>query len=379
MSESDKITKPQLAEDEIDLIALARTIWNGRMTVIIITIIFSILGLFIAIVAPKQYTVNTIMVPQLSGQENNLGGLSSLAAMAGFNIDNMNSGSELSALIYPQIVQSIPFQLELMKTKLNFEGYDEKISLYDFYSDPKYAKFNLISSIKKYTVGLPGIIIKAIRGKKKKSVYSDEESNRIIQLSEKEKNISKLLSSWVYLDVNQKDGYITLTSVMPEARAAAQLAQKAQSLLQEKIIEFKIEKAKSQLEFVQERYNEKEKEFNKIQEKLARSKDKNKNIITEIGKTELERYQGEYLIISSVFSELSKQLENSKIQVKKETPVFSIIKPVIVPNEKSKPNRPMILIIWTFLGGIIGIGWIFGKQFLQTIKTKWNEEPGKQA
>lgn len=374
MSESVKITNPQLADDEIDLIALARTIWNGRMTVIIITIIFSILGLVVAIVTPKQYKVNTIMVPQLSGQENNLGGLSSLAAMAGINMD-MNTGSELSPMIYPQVVQSIPFQMELMKTKLNFEGYDEKISFYDFYTDPQYAKFNIISAIKKYTVGLPGIIIKAIRGKKKKSVYSDEESNRIIQLSEEEKELSELLSKCVYLDVNQKDGYITLTSVMPEARAAAQIGQKAQSLLQEKIIEFKIGKAKSQLEFVQERYNEKEKEFNKIQEKLARSRDKNKNIITEIGKTELERYQGEYLIISSVFSELSKQLENSKIQVKKETPVFSIIKPVIVPNEKSKPNRPLILIIWTFLGGIIGSGWIFGKQFFESIKTKWNEEP----
>lgn len=374
MSESVKITNPQLADDEIDLIALARTIWNGRMTVIIITIIFSILGLVVAIVTPKQYKVNTIMVPQLSGQENNLGGLSSLAAMAGINMD-MNTGSELSPMIYPQVVQSIPFQMELMKTKLNFEGYDEKISFYDFYTDPQYAKFNIISAIKKYTVGLPGIIIKAIRGKKKKSVYSDEESNRIIQLSEEEKELSELLSKCVYLDVNQKDGYITLTSVMPEARAAAQIGQKAQSLLQEKIIEFKIGKAKSQLEFVQERYNEKEKEFNKIQEKLARSRDKNKNIITEIGKTELERYQGEYLIISSVFSELSKQLENSKIQVKKETPVFSIIKPVIVPNEKSKPNRPLILIIWTFIGGIMGIGWIFGKQFFESIKTKWNEEP----
>ncbi|NQU53200.1 MAG: hypothetical protein HQ522_11755, partial [Bacteroidetes bacterium] len=63
-----------------------------------------------------------------------------------------------------------------------------------------------------------------------------------------------------------------------------------------------------------------------------------------------------------------------RIRVKEDTPVFSIIKPVTVPIEKSKPNKPMILIIWIFLGGIFGIGWIFGKQFFGTVKEKWNEE-----
>lgn len=384
MNESDKKTKPQstVADDEIDLIALAKTVWNGRKTVIITTFIFAVLGLFIALSSPKQYTVNTIMVPQVNSGQNKLGGLSSLAALAGFNMD-MNSGSELSPLIYPQIVQSIPFQLELMKTRLNFDGYEEKISLYDYYTNPQYSQFNLISTLRKYTVGLPGImvglpgiIIKAFRGKKKSGTSQDEAGN-LIQLTGEEKGLIDLLSSSVSLEVNERQGYLTLTVSLPEAKAAAQLGQKAQSLLQGKIIEFKIEKAKNQLDFVQERYDEKQKEYNNIQEKLARYKDKNKNIINEINKTELDRYQNEFQIVASVFTELSKQLENTKIQVKQETPVFSIIKPVTVPMERSKPNRPMILVMWIFLGGIIGIGWIFGKQYLATFKTMWNEEQGE--
>ena len=257
MSESDKIKNTQLTEteEEIDLILLSKTLWNERKKVIITTVIFAILGLFIAIFTPEQYAVNTILVPQVSGERNNLGGLSSLAAMAGINMD-MNTGSELSPLIYPQIVQSIPFKMELMKTKLNFEGYNEKISFYDFYTDPQYSKFNLLSSIKKYTIGLPGIIIKAIRGEKKLPIDSVE-TNNMLQLSEKEMDLINLLSSNVYLNVNEKEGFITLSAIMPEARAAAQLGQKAQGLLQKKIIEFKIEKAKAQLEFIQERYNEK--------------------------------------------------------------------------------------------------------------------------
>jgi LPS O-antigen subunit length determinant protein (WzzB/FepE family) len=98
-----------------------------------------------------------------------------------------------------------------------------------------------------------------------------------------------------------------------------------------------------------------------------------------LARTEEERLMNEYQLAFQVYSQLAQQLETAQIKVKEDTPVFSIVKPVTVPIEKSKPNRPLILIIWTFLGGIIGVGWIFGKQFLKDIKTKWNEMPEEKV
>jgi hypothetical protein len=34
----------------------------------------------------------------------------------------------------------------------------------------------------------------------------------------------------------------------------------------------------------------------------------------------------------------------------------------------------MILFIWLFLGGVIGTGWVFGKDFIEPLKKKWMEE-----
>ncbi len=358
---------------EIDIIALAKTTWNGRKTVIKTTIIFTIIGLFIAIFTPKQYSVTSIMVPQVSDGKSKLGGLSSLAAMAGFNMD-MSTGSELSPMIYPQIVQSIPFQMELMQTKLNFEGYDEKISFYNYYTDRQYSKFNVLGFVKKYTIGLPGAIIKAIRGQSIESQTAFDTDNTIIQLSEEESGLIEALGAMVYLNVEPKEGTITLTAIMPEAQSAAQLGQKAQELLQKEITKFKIEKAKAQLEFVQERYSEREIEFKEIQKKLAIYRDRNKQVLLAIDNTELERLQSEYQISLSVFTGLAKQLENARIQVKEETPVFSIIQPISVPGESFKPKRKQILMIWIFLGVAMGIGWVFGKRYFMDMKKRWMEE-----
>ena len=161
---------------------------------------------------------------------------------------------------------------------------------------------------------------------------------------------------------------------MPEARLSAEVAYQARELLQKYITRLKIEKATDQLNFIQARYNEKKKEFEKAQMNLAWFRDRNRNVATSIGRTEEERLQSEYTIAFNVYSELAKQLEQAQIQVKEDTPVLSVLAPATVPAEKSKPKKAQILLIWIFIGAVIGVGLVFGKDFLGTIKKKWNEE-----
>ena len=371
MSEQQTPVKPTpVADDEIDLLALVKTLWNGRKTIILSVISGAILGVFVALLSPVEYTATTVMVPQLGGDsQSKLGGLGGLAALAGINLD-MNQGSELSPMIYPQIVSSVPFQLELMNAPLNFQEYSMPVSLFDYYT--KYSKPSILGTVKKYTLGLPFVILKAIKGQPKVLKLSSDTTQLPISLTEDQVTVQKALESMVSLDLNAKEGYITLITNMPEALPAAQLAQKAQLLLQKYITEFKIEKTKANLNFIQERYNETKAEFEKAQVSLAMINDRNKDFTSGLSRIETERIQTRYTISFSVFQELAKQLEQAKIQVKKETPVFTIVEPVTVPSEKSKPKKAMIVAIWIFLGGIIGVGIIFGKQFYSGMKEKWN-------
>ena len=75
-----KDTDIQHADDEIDLIQLAKTLWNGRKTVIRTTLIFMVLGLFIAIFSAKEYTASTTMVPQSAEGGSKLGSLGGLGS-----------------------------------------------------------------------------------------------------------------------------------------------------------------------------------------------------------------------------------------------------------------------------------------------------------
>ena len=102
--------KPSVTnDDEIDLLELAKTFWNGRKTILKTILIAGIIGVIFALLSPKEYTATTTIVPQTSSSTSKLGGLSSLAAMAGFNLDNATSGEILSPTVYPEIVSSVPF------------------------------------------------------------------------------------------------------------------------------------------------------------------------------------------------------------------------------------------------------------------------------
>lgn len=366
-------TKPSTVtptnDDEIDLLELAKTLWDGRKTILIFMLVAGVLGVFVALLSPKEYTASTTMVPQTSSSGSKLGGLSSLAAMAGFNLDMATAGEALSPMVYPQILHSGPFQLELMNTPFTFSGVDHPVSLYEYYSE--IAKPGALALIGKYTIGLPWVILKAIKGGNDKKSVPEEKGP--IAFTEKQEKVSKMIKGKINLTIDSKQGYLTLQASFPEALLSAQVADQTRELLQKYITRFKVKKATDKLNFIEERYQEKKKEFEQAQEKLARYRDQNRNMSSALAQTEAERLQGEFSIAMNVYNELAKQLEQAKIQVKEETPVFSVLEPAVVPNQKSKPKRMMIISALIFVGILIGGGWIWGNQYIKEIQNKWKE------
>lgn len=377
MNEENKNT-PVAEEDEIDLIALAKTIWEHRKFIIKTVIVFAVIGVIVALVSPPQYTASTKMVPQSTGGSSRTGGLSSLASMAGINLNMNQSTTELLPQTYPQILQSVPFQLELMQSKFIFSDVEEPVTLFEYYTE--YSKPGVLSLVKKYTIGLPGVISKAIKGDEEETSAVETQDGNTIRLTTEQEEVRKIISDNISLEINDKDGYIQLSSSFHEAELSAEVAQKAQELLQEYITDFKIEKASEQLDFIEERYQEKKKEFQEAQAALAAFRDRNKNVTSAMALTEQERLQNEYQLAFEVYSNLAQQLEQARIKVKEDTPVFSVIQPVTVPQERTKPKRKIILIIWIFLGGIVAIGWVFASQYIETAKEHWKEiDTGKKG
>ena len=354
-------------EDEIDLIALAKTLWEGRKEVAKVTLVFIGIGLFAALTTPAEYTSTVLVKPTLTDSKSKLGGsLGGLAAMAGINLGGGSSAAEIHPTLYPKIVESYSFQKELMESSIYVKELNSEVSFEQYYTELH--TLSVLQLLKKYTLELPQVILSNI---KRNEIAPSSAEKKFHIISQTDKEMMKLLQEQLRVNVDEKEGFVSISAIMPEGIQAAQMVLSAQNILQKKVIDHRLKKAKEDLDFIEERYNEKKKTFEKAQGNLAKYRDANRNVNTATAKTEAERLESEYQLAFSVYSELAKQVETQKIQVKENTPVFAVLQDAVVPFEKSSISKIMTLAIWSLFGLFVGVALLFAKTFIADIKEKW--------
>ncbi|WP_282038253.1 Wzz/FepE/Etk N-terminal domain-containing protein [Saccharicrinis aurantiacus] len=363
----NNIEKEQIEDDEIDLIEIAKTLWEGRRIIIRSTIICTIIGLFIAIFSPKEYTASTIFVPQNNESRNINGSLGSLAAIAGLNLGNNQSNPEISPSLYQSILESPSFFQDLIKTEINFSNSNIPISISDYYT--KNIKPSYFSIVKKYTIGLPKLII----NKYTQTIDNSQKTqgSNTFSFNKKEYSIRKSIYKQIKLKLNSDLGYISLECTMPEALAAAEFTRETRILLQKYVTYYRVKKAEDELRFVEDQLETNKDEFLLAEEKLAMYSDKNKNITSAKVQSILQHLRSDYNLKLDIYSELAKQREQAKIKVAQNKPSFNVIQKVTIPHEKSAPRRSLIVIVWGFLGVFFGISIIYLLKGYRVTKERW--------
>ena len=367
--------KPIIADnnsDEIDITEILKKLWVKRSFIIKLTVAFLLLGLFVALFSPVQYTSTCTVVPQ-SGNRSGGGGLGGVAAIMGVNLGTaMMTEGTLSPVMYPEIIKSVPFTREIMKTEVIVEKSNgQPITLYDYYTDKQYRDFNLLGAIKKYTIGLPGVLIGAIRGDKEPEIVESSligDSNTVFKLTEEEKRVYDAIQGAVQINPNSKDGYVTIGYVFPEAKVAAQVTDKIYRTLEEYVSQFKSEKLNDNLEFVEISYETARTDFLNAQDRLTAFQDANRGLTTASARSMETRLRNEYDIAFTLYRELATQREQAKIAVKENQTILTLVNPPVVPHEKSAPRRSIIIIGFLFLGVVVAVGWVLAAPSLQAVR-----------
>lgn len=356
----------QFQEEEIDIMALVKRLWEKKAFIIKVICIFAVLGVFVAIFTPKEYTAKCVVVPETKGGAFSGSSLGGLAAMAGINLGGANGGEMLSPLMYDKLMNNIDLRKELMQTPINWENYDEPITILDYYTNPDYAKTSVLGTVKKYTIGLPFVILNAIKGvQEKEEVALPANGPKLSVYTQDELKCIKAFAGQFSIMADKKNGGVTITARMPEALAAAQVVEAVKTLLQKYVIELKLQKAEVNYEYIKQRYDEAKVVFEQKQKEYAQFQDANKVLSTALSKSKEEQIRSEFSVAKDLFNQLTTQLVQAEMKIKEDIPILTVIEPVQVPLIRSKPQRTKILIIWSFLGGVLGCSLILGADWLK--------------
>ena len=343
------------AEDQIDIIALLSKLWDCKKLIFRTVCLFGIIGIVVALSTPNQYTASAMFTPNSSSSSSSgSSSLKGLASLAGINIGGMSEGSkEVSPMLYGKILESAIFKQQLLDTPLkNIEGIP---TLRAYFMQPT----SVLGTVKEYTLGLPSKIIGLFKGEA--STQSLESLEGITAVSEEDFEYFEAIDDLLTLSINDKDGFIEIIAKSKNPHVAAQVAKNGELLLQQQIIAIKTKSSLELLQYLEEQYADKKVLLNQAQDRLSRFKDRNLNISTNRFSNNQTRLESELQTATAVFQNVVTQLEQVKFQVTKDTPVFSILKPVVFPNEKSEPKRSLIVVVWLFLGAVFSIGFVLAK------------------
>lgn len=369
----------------IDVVGILKDIWLNRRIIYASVIIIFVLGLIIYAGSDRIYYSEAQLMPESSSNQSRLGQIFQQYETF-FGIQRNQEQNDIQISMYPHIVESLNFQIELMQHEVHFSSLDSTITVFDYFTD--YYKPGIISRFSdflwNYTIGLPVTVWNFM-----KSLGSDQDSQRPpINFAEFEefdapkvvdgriKRVASTMSEMITISREPQTGFVSIGVSLPDPRASTEIVILVRNLLQEYVIDYRTEKAMNNLEFIEDRYQEAKENFQARQDSLAAFQDRNVNLNLQSIAVIESRLQSEYELAFNLYNTLARRLQEAEIQVQEQTPIFRVHEPATVPTQPSEPDALRILGGSIFVGLFFGIAFIYLRRGFSSFVTEFkNKDP----
>ncbi|WP_301914924.1 Wzz/FepE/Etk N-terminal domain-containing protein [Phocaeicola coprophilus] len=349
---------------EIDLRLLIYNLWNKRKTILKIMGIGLLAGIVIAFSIPKTYKVDITLSPE-SGQNGNRNSFAGMPSMLGIGGIGGNGQDALNSTMFPDLIKSTPFILEIYNVEVTPQKSQHAIKLSDYIDTQKSPWWG-------YIFKLPGMAINGIR-----SLFISNEntndSNNIIdpfRLTGEQNGKIALIKGALSATVDSKSNMTIVSATFQDPEVAATVADSAVAKLQKYIIDYRTRKAQEDCNYLEKLCKERKEEYYKAQKAYADFMDANRNVVLQRTQAEGTRLQNDMSIAFQIYSQVETQLQVARAKVQEAKPVFAIVEPATVPLSPSSPNKKIIILGLMFLGFIGSSAWIlFGKELWHSLRS----------
>lgn len=335
---------------KLDIFEILGKIWQNKKFVAKCCGFSAILGVVVAFSIPKEYTTKVTLASEATQSSSN-SSMMALANIAGINLNRGNTKDALSPLIYPDIVYSTSFNIQLFDIPVILKGTDESILLKDYLKEhQKEAWWN---NIMKFPFKILGWVVSLFSDKK------DIEPHELnpFMLNSNETSLIKTLRSLIKVSLDKKTSVLSIDVTMQDPLVSAIVADSVTSKLQSYITEYRTSKAKIDLEFAQKLYDKAKSEYYSTMEKYAEYLDRNQNIMQRRNRIQEEKLNNEMQLAYNVYTQSAQQLQLAQVKVQENTPIFAKIQPPTVPIKPIKPSKLTILVGFIFLGFFLSSIW----------------------
>ncbi len=314
-----------------------------KFIIIGLSSLFFVIGVVLAFNSETKYNAELTFVIEEDGGGSSLGAMSGIASQFGFDIGSSSNATFSQSNI-----------LELLKSRGVIAGalmQSAKVNGKNDLLIEHYLEFNKVKESWVENEDFEGISfhddLSYIHDSISGNIWNNIIENKlVVELQSDEANIIKL--SYKSLDDEFAKEFVeTLIDEMSKMYTTHQTAQ-----------------ANNTLDFLQNRADSVFRELEIAEEDFARIKDINQRIVKASGRLKELQLMRRVEVLNTMYLEIIKNMELSKITLLNQTPIINTIDTPILPLEEDNISKPLAGILGGFLGGFLSVFYfIFRKLF----------------
>lgn len=381
MEEEKKGAKP--ANNELDIVWLIKYMFARWKWIAKVVCIVTVLAIVKCLVTSKTFTCKAGIMP-LTSSSSGLGGLSSMAALAGIDASSLLGGkgqnSQITPDLFSNIASSTPAMLYLMNRPMTWTDPDTVMTALEL-SEYKDEHPTIGGTILKYTLGLPGTILGALNPPPEVEASlgngegTDEDDIKPIILDRDMQSCAKDFGSRINVEMDEEVNIVWVTCEAENATQSAELTTAVLEYIQKMCTDFVTQNARKNLYFAEKQFNLAMDDLADKREKWFRYKDSHRYAVEERGSIESSELYENYNLAYNLMTNLQQQVAAYRLEVANQTPAFSVVEPVVTPLKKSSPRMSYHLVGGVILGGVVAVGYLLVVLgFKQVFKPKEFEE-----
>ncbi len=316
-------------------------LWSRWRLLLKIVTGFGVLSAMYALLTPSEYTAEASLMPEFqAGSAANLKGFGALAELAGIDLEGTTITEAVRPDLYPDILTSTPFLLTTLNRPVTTTRKNNYPTLVAFLTTSE------------YTPSLTWLNDELVTMPQADSV------GRPVRLSRAQEDFLKDFRKRIVSNLDKQSGLIGIRVKMPDAEVAAQVCQQAISYLTHYVVQYRTNKTRTNLTFLAQRLAEAKSRYDRALRAMSAYGDQNRFLYTQSARIEGKRLEAEHDLAQSLYTELSRQYEQTRIKMQEETPILTVLEPPKIPVRRSEPYRMLIVLVGAAMGLIVGTGYV---------------------
>lgn len=333
-------------------------LWAKKFLFLKVWVITFILSVAYIVPQPRTYTASALLAPEV-GNTDNAGGLSSIASAFGFNLGGMSSIDAIYPTLYPELISSNDFIVDLLSIQVQTLDGEIDTDLYTYL-----LKHQKSSIYKKPFIWAKRKIKNLFADKKQHADGSTVDPSR---LTEQQFYIVEGLKSNIICTVDPLTNVISLKVNAQDPLVAANLTDSVCDRLKNFITKYRTSKARVDVEYYEKLTQEAYINYQKAQKEYSVFCDTHKNIIQQVIQSKRDDLEREVSMTLSIYQTMITQVEKHKTKLQEDTPVFTTLQSASVPLRPSAPKRMFFCLGMLMLATIITSAKVLKNELYSTI------------